>query len=474
MKKRILATVLAAVSAFTLAGCGGNSDHKTGENGEVNIMLLKCGIGEEFIKVLTDDFYDETGIAVNVYSDALLDQSIGDQVKNGTTDQDIYMVNGTYSWVEWAYMDKIVDLTDLCNEAYDDGSTINGNIKESIRDLGMIGDHRFIIQVSYCPTGIVYNQDMLNDLYEKNIVDSNVFPTTWDGLVKLVKDVSASEYKWNGNKVYGMVWGNSEADLMDTFKTLWAQSDYDKYTAFFNQDTLSAEYCASDERTKALQAVYDLLAPQGGVSSTSVPKMATATHTEGYNSFLKGNALMCFSGSWFESEVSANIDEDTFNYRFAPVPALDGNDITVNINYPTEYFFIPKTSNNIENAKKFLKYMFKEENLQKMHETNQTPLAFEYDTTNLKLTSWGKDVESLLKNKQTVSGSTHLNYLLGGLRPEVQKVVFQNMCSGTMDKSGIQTWLKQEMVKDSGTLEQNIVPLAEKYRQKFKEKGYLN
>ncbi len=483
MKKRFLATVLAAVSALSLAGCGGgggtNSEKKIGDGGEVNIMLTKVGIGEEFIKALTDDFYDETGIVVNVDSDALLDQSIGDLVKNNMTSQDIYMTNSTYGWLEWAYLDKIVDLTDLCNDEIEgEGSTINSKIKQSIRDLGVIGDHRFIIQVSYCPTGIVYNQDMLNDLYEQKIVDSNVFPTTWEGLVKLAKDVSSADYKWSKanssvTKTYGIVWGNSENDLMDTFKTLWAQSDYEKYTAYFDQQELTAEYCASEERAKALQAIYDLLDPQDGASSTSVPKMMTASHTDGYNAFLKGNALMCFSGSWFESEESANINEDTFNYRFAPVPALDGNEITVNINYPTEYFFIPKNSKNIENAKKFLKYMFKEENLQKMHETNQTPLAFEYDTTDLKLTSWGEDVEAVLKYDQTVSGSTNFYYLAGGLLPEVNKDIFRQMYSGSIARSDILKWLKSdELTRAQGSFTTNK-STADNYKQGFINKGYI-
>ena len=88
--------------------------------------------------------------------------------------------------------------------------------------------------------------------------------------------------------------------------------------------------------------------------------MLTTKHTDGYESFLRGEALMCFAGSWFESEERANISDDTFRYRFAPVPALDGNEINVNINYPTEYFFIPKNSENTEKAKKFLKYIFKD------------------------------------------------------------------------------------------------------------------
>lgn len=473
MKKRILATVLAAVSTISLAGCGGVGNNNVGENGEVNVMLLKCGLGEDFVKNLTDDFYNETGITVNVFSDKLLDEDLSSSMPNNEAQDDIYMSGNTYDWLNWVVSDTIEELTDLCNEPYADGSTINGKIAEPIRDLGKIGDHRYIIQVSYCPTGIVYNQDMLNDLYEKKIADSNVFPTTWEGLVKLAKAVSEADYKWNGtDKTYGIIWGNQETDLMDTFKTLWAQSDYDKYVSYFEQEELSEDLFASSERAKALEAIYDLLAPKDGVSSTSVPQMLRTTHTDGYSYFLKGNALMCFAGSWFESEMRANITDKTFNYRFAPVPALEGNEITVNINYPTEYMFIPSNSKNKENAKKFLKYMFEEDNLKKMHETLQTPLAFDYDTRDLKLTDWGKDIEAAMKYKQTVSGAVNLYYLAGRLRPEVSSSIFEKMYTGSIEKTAMQSWLVSELTAQANDW-QRSVQMVENYRNAFREKGLL-
>ena len=471
MKKRILALALAAVSAVSLVGCGGGGT--SGENGEINVMLLQCGLGEDFVKNLADDFYNETGINVNVYSDRLLDSDLKNSMANNDAQDDIYMSGSTYDWLNWVVADTIEDLTDLCNEPYADGSTINGKIAEPIKNLGKIGDHRYIIQVAYCPTGIVYNQDMLNDLYEKKIVDSNVFPTTWEGLVKLAKAVSSADYKWNGkDKTYGIIWGNSEQDLMDTFKTLWAQSDYEKYVEYFAQETLDENLCASEERTKALEAIYDLLDPQNGISTTSVPQMLKTNHTASYEYFLKGNALMCFAGSWFEEEMKINITEETFSYRFAPVPALEGNEITVNINYPTEYMFIPSNSKNKESAKKFLKYLFEEDNLRKIHETIQTPLAFDYDTEGLNLTEWGKDVLAVLDYKQTVSGAPNLFYLSGALRPEVSANIFEKMYNGSIEKTALGGWLKTEYAnKASGWKDsENTV---EQYRNVFAEKGLL-
>ena len=482
--KKIISSALALLTVFALASCGNNDNGgngsgsnrpNVGDNGTINVMLLDTGIGTDFLNEVADDFYNETGITVRVNSDSLIDEDL----KNSMTledgvDDDIYMSGLTYNWIDWVNADTIEDLTDLCNEEYDDGSTINGKIAPAIRDLGKIGDHRFIIQFTYCPTGFVYNQDMLDDLYEKGVAESNVFPTEWDKLVKLAKDVSAADYKYNGSKTYGIVWGATDEDPMDTYKTLWAQGDYSKYREYFVQEEeLDVNRFVNDENRKALEALYDLFAPVNGVSSTSVPRMLTTSHTDGYNSFLRGDALMCFAGGWFESEVKENISEDTFNYRFAPVPALGGNEICVNVNYPTEYFFIPKCSKNVEKAKRFLKFMFREENLVKMHNAVQTPLAFDYDTSSLKLTDWGKEVQSVMKYKQTVSGSTSLYYLTGGLRPEITGNVFQKIYNGQVARDNLASLLRTDFDNKSGGNWEDTKGLVVKYEEKFRSKGLI-
>ena len=294
--KKIISSVLALSTVFALASCGnndiggngsGSNRPNVGDNGTINVMLLDTGIGTDFLNEVADDFYNETGITVRVNSDSLIDEDL----KNSMTledgvDDDIYMSGLTYNWIDWVNADTIEDLTDLCNEEYDDGSTINGKIAPAIRDLGKIGDHRFIIQFTYCPTGFVYNQDMLDDLYEKGVAESNVFPTEWGKLVKLAKDVSAADYKYNGSKTYGIVWGATDEDPMDTYKTLWAQGDYSKYREYFVQEEeLDVNLFVNDENRKALEALYDLFAPVNGVSSTSVSRMLTTSHTDGYNSF---------------------------------------------------------------------------------------------------------------------------------------------------------------------------------------------
>ena len=215
--KKLAATVACVTTIFTLAACGGkdsggSKNPNVPDNGTITVMLLEKGLGKDFLNDVRDDFYNETGITVEVYGDPNIDENIKNMMLTGDAPDDIYLTGLTYDWINWVNSGNIEDLTDLCNEKYDDGKTINDKIASEIRNLGKIGDHRFIIQLSYCPTGIVYNQDMLNDLYEKKLVDSNVFPTEWNAFVKLAKDVSNANYKYKNNskKTYGIVRGTEE------------------------------------------------------------------------------------------------------------------------------------------------------------------------------------------------------------------------------------------------------------------------
>ena len=201
--------------------------------------------------------------------------------------------------------------------------------------------------------------------------------------------------------------------------------------------------------------------------------MISATHDEAYLSFLNGNALFCFSGAWFETEMADYIDGSTFEYCFAPIPAIGSNEIALNINYPTEYFFIPKCSPNADKAKEFLKFMFREDNLIKIHNALQTPLAFEYNTSALNLTRWGREVQTVLESyKHTVSGAASLFYQVAGLRPELEGTPFQKMYNGSIARENLISLLSSDFtVKSNGWSDK--VTLANKFRQAFEQRGIL-
>lgn len=472
--KKFLSIGLATMFALSFAACGGGENSGNTDGKTINVMLLETGIGTEWIEQIRDEYYNETGVTVNVESDPLLEDYLTQAMgMDGEVDADLYMSGQTYEWTNWAYSGVIEDLSDVFRSEYVDGSTMESNLPTDLKTLGKIGTHRYVAQFTYAPTGIVYNNDLLQELYKAGKISYNTFPTKWDDLVALAKEVAAAKYSYKGNTVQAMVWGDSENDLMDTFKTLWAQMDYSKYRAYFEQeDELNLNLFLNDERTAALEALYDLIAPVDGKSSTSVSGMIAADHDICYTSFLNGTALFCFAGSWFETEMKDYIDADTFEYCFAPVPAVGNNEIVVNINYPTEYFFIPSCSENVETAKDFLKFMFREENLIKMHNSLQTPLASTYDTSKLTLTRWGSEVQSVMSYKQTISGASSLFYQVAGLRPELEGNPFQKMFSGKVEKANLATLLTADFDVKSRSWSDKC-RLVELYREAFEAKGIL-
>ena len=471
MKRFIAIFVAILLMATSLVAC----KKKKKDADKITITLIETGIGVEWIEQIRDDYFNETGIEVEVNSDPLLsDYLINAMALDGEVDDDIYMTGLTYEWINWVYNDRIVDLTSTFKQTYSDGSSMESRLPEALKDLGKVGEHRYVAQFTYAPTGIVYNNTLLQEMYSANKVSFNEFPTKWDDLVKLAKEVSNANYTYKGNKVKGMVWGDSEYDLMDTFKTLWAQMDYEKYQAYFAQeDNLDINLFVNDERRIALEAMYDLIDPiPGGGSTTSVPQMISADHDDCYLSFLNGTALMCFSGAWFETEMVDYIDDSTFEYCFAPIPAIGDNEINVNINYPTEGFFIPSCSDNIEGAKDFLRFMFREDNIIKIHNHIQTPLATTYDASKLTLTRWGREVQDLLSYKHTVSGASSLFYHVAGLRPELEGSPFQKIFSDQVKRENLSSLLTSDYGTKSGNWDSKC-SLVRLYRQRLEERGIL-
>ena len=151
--KRIISAVLAASALFTLAACGGGNGSAGGstkpgvkDNGTINVMLLETGIGTDFLNEVADDFYNETGITVKVNSDTLIDEDLKNSMTlEGGVDDDIYMSGLTYNWIDWVNADTIEDLTDLCNEEYEDdinpgnsGGPVLAKIKDRIFVIGIV------------------------------------------------------------------------------------------------------------------------------------------------------------------------------------------------------------------------------------------------------------------------------------------------------------------------------------------------
>ncbi len=428
MKKWTMLALAGVLAMGSLVGCGGDkgggnykppvveSDwvRSTDNTDDIHVGALLTGIGEAWLNKVAQAYTDETGVFVDVFFDKGIGQAINISMDTGKNLDDLYLCGNTFDWLKWAADGRAASLEDMMDLAYpnEGDNTLRKKIKENVYELGRYDEQTYIVQLTYAPTGFVYNVDVLKQLgYDK-------FPETWADLIKLCNDINAAKLTKKGKTVRPMSWGGAVYDLNDAYKTLWAQSDPEAYEDFFayTGDTPDKNAWVSDARLKGMEAIYDLLAPVKGESTNSVPGLGGSTNVESEIAFLNGLSVFCPTGAWFESEVESALGNADFTYKFAPVPVIEGGEKTVNINIPTEYFFVPNQCDNVEGAKDFLRYMFSEKSLQLMHETNQTPLAFNYDTSSLELSTWGQQVMDVLNfGKHVIASSSSEYYRVGAL-----------------------------------------------------------
>ncbi len=422
---------MCAVMALSFTACGNKDDSSSSVNGlgewtrmtensdDVSVTIVNAGIGKEWINNMAQAYEDDTGVKVKVsFAD---DSAI---ISHFATDRssvysDLYLTYATFNWTKWAATGKLYNLDELCSFDYSDGTDINDNMYEIFDNYGKFNDSRYILQYTYSPTGFVYNVDYLKQLgYDS-------FPETWDGLLKLCSDILNSNLKAGDRKVMPLSFGGSVDDLNNAYITLWAQQNPEAYQAFFNYDSADGAPAAmyGEERKVAMEAIYDLLAPSGNYSTTTIEGAASDDNVSSETWFLLGYTAFCPTGAWFESEVASILKDSDVNYAFAAVPALkkaDGSgyyDRVLSINVPTEYFAIPAKSGNPEGAADFLRYICHKENLKKVHELTGMPLAFEYETDGLNLNAWQKSVTDALEQYKNVYAFGYSNYYaVGALR----------------------------------------------------------
>ncbi len=467
MKKRLISLVSSVIVATTaFAGCSGKTNDSGSSNGgdkkdtdwvrttdntdDIYVSCLTCGLGESWLTKVAQSYEDETGVHVEVYFDPQLGNNVTQAMNINKNLDDMYICSEIYTWVKWAAQGKLESLEGIMDIAYPgetaaDGSnmTLRKKIKSTVAPLGVYNEKTYIINYTYAPTGIVYNADLFEEL------GYSEFPKTWSELLEACKKIIETKpTNKNGKVIKPFSWGGAVYDLNDIYKTLWAQSDIEKFNKFFayeNADGPSEELFMDEARLTALEALYDLLNPVDGKSVNALDGLGAGTNVDSEVAFLNGLSAFCPTGGWFESEVSSSLSNANFTYKFAPVPTVEGGTMIANINLPTEFFMIPSKGNNPEGAKDFLRYMLSEENLIMMHSENKTPSALEYDMSKCTLNDWGQQVVDMLETYPNVfSAAPTAIYRVGALAPKFYaKDPYTLMSTGTVSRSA----LKEEILR---------------------------
>ncbi len=410
--KKLAALLLALFTLIGVAGCtttggGGNSN-------QLFVTIWLAGFGEEWIQEMASDFEAETGIDVDVYADASVTTGITQAFGLDKADNydDLYFAPVTNEWLSWAASGKMADLS----------SAMATPEREGYEKLGVYEGKKYVMNFAHAPIGFVYNHDYLTELgYES-------FPSTWDGLIEYCNAINGSDLTCNGQKVKPFSYGGTVSDINNLFKCLWAQGNGgEDFRLFFSQNSTSPvrDAYVNDSILGAMNALYDLLAPTGdageGYASNAVSGCASMNNVQSETSFLNGYSAFTISGSWFLNEVSSTIEGSDVDFRFANIPNIDADEkeMTAVMNVPAEVFFVPEKAYHKDNAIEFLKFLTREDNLVRMHQMLNTPLAYRYDMSEEEendLSDWGKQVNAVVENSRCeLPASDSLYFWAGAL-----------------------------------------------------------
>lgn len=435
--KRILATVLGmTLFAGCMAGCGSNGGSDEGGaklTGEkITITAAVNGHGQEWLENAAAAFTKETGVAVDVAWDAMLDTNLTTILETEGVDKSDIYVAGTYEWKLWLEHGLIEDVTDFLNEADESegGKSLNERmVSEAYRYILDDEGNKLqgVVPFTTSTHGIVYNVEIMNYLCHDVLgwEDGHDYPINTKELFEVFealntatqegKNVELLTYQQDGKTydVKPLVWSGSVGTLEFLFYPWLGQYEgQENITAYMQNVGIKPTHTDCEGVYVAYQMICDLMNitsdENGNVySSNSIPNCVSYNHTGSQSQFLLGKALMIPGADWFYSEMESTI-EDVENVGFMPIPWMSdeqGNPLTADgvempknedgtyrpYDYYTssaEYMCIPKDASDKDNAKQFIRFITSGEYLPKLVNDIQSGVAFEYDDSQVEASVW--------------------------------------------------------------------------------------
>ena len=385
--KRVLILILAlAISAGTalFSGCVGKRG--PGVNGELTIRYYGGGCGEEWIAQMAAEFEEEAGVTVHLKKDNKMTENASTLLESGRDLPDLMFCLYTNwqafvqkGWLE--PMDEIYDGTlDSATgiSATYDGKKLTETMVPEFVNYGLMKEniqaeeHYYVMPWTAPVTGLVYNVKLLEQ------VGYSEPPKTEAELKDLCNKLNAAgitPFAWGG---YGMEMGYWDFPTL----TWWAQySGVETWEAFYEFE--NAEVFLDQGRVEALRLFQELIVDESGNWKNSISSPAGRDHMDAQRAFVKGEAAMMPTGSWIENEVGDFIADD-FEMRMMYVPAIEGAKETNVVNTEAgDFACIPKGAANKENAKAFLAFMNRPEQVEKFTVTTGVPRPFQYQPTKL-------------------------------------------------------------------------------------------
>lgn len=434
IKRAVVLTLSLVLTAGAVVGCGKGGDQGAKLNGKsIMIYSQKNGIGEEWLRNAAKAYQEKTGTEVNVEFDAFLSNNFTETFTNeGIEVGDLYL-GGTYEWAQWAMKDDVVaDLTEFMNEKGEDGKSLNDRTTANYRYVLLEDGTKKQVFVPFQKpsNGLVYNIEMM-DYICKDVLgweEGHDYPVNTKELREVIaaletiqnegtkKDVFTYKENEQEKNVEAFVWSGT-VGMLEFFTQSWIHQYLgdEGMEEFYNQWD-NCDMLKDDAFFIAYQEMCDLLDIQKNekgeyYSATSIPSCISYNHTASQSQFLMNKALMCPTGSWFYTEMEATI-KDVDNIGYMPIPWMsdaEGNPITAEgVEMPknaageylsvdnltsTDFWVIPARSENQEEAKNFLRFIYSQEYMPQLMNDLQTTLAIEFDDSACEKSAWYEKIK---------------------------------------------------------------------------------
>ena len=222
------------------------------------------------------------------------------------------------------YETAILDISDVYDyevTGYGEGMTLRDILSETaieactyVREGSNLDGRQYFVPHLTNTTGIIYNRA----LFAQN---NYSVPLTTDSLIQLCEDIKADHGKgtyamvYAGNNGYSRYVGNvwwAQYEGKDNFENYWKGiydgSYADGYKNFAQQ--------GRKETAIVLDSLFD------ASNAYSRPESVSNTFTQAQLSFLEGEAFMTISGDWIENEMKGNFATDSLDIAIMKTPVL--------------------------------------------------------------------------------------------------------------------------------------------------------
>ncbi|MCG8452278.1 MAG: extracellular solute-binding protein [Spirochaetales bacterium] len=343
MRKCVPSFVLCAILAFSatsMAFANGEKDvAESSATSELKISVFQGGFGREYWDLMAERFQEQTGIQTTVEASPNIAEMIRTDILSGNA-PDFVFLQANEAVTKTLMADRqLVDLTDTIAPIKD--KFVDGTF--SMKSIAPYGDGRVYLTPFVSSTmGLWYNKTH----FEENGIAT---PATWDEFFAL-DGASAERALFTYQGIYP---GYLQCFLYSVFA---ASSE--------NGKGMLDRLTSYDPTTLDDPGFRNALALLEKMNSEDLLLKGTVgmDHTMSQSEFLKGSALFIPCGSWIVNEMADAPKEDGFAYGMLPAPSLKpGMDRYISTKF--EEMYIPSTAKNIENAKKFLLFLYEEENL---------------------------------------------------------------------------------------------------------------